>query len=406
MNLTDKVSKNNYYSFLWHAVFLALAQNFMDIDTIIPAMMIDAGGTPLHIGILTAIMIGSGRLSQLIFAPFLSNKPYKRKFLLSGINARIITLIGMTLLFVFSSTLSNNLILLLIFILIFIFSISGGFANINYTDILGKSVLQERRKHFFSIKQVVSSIGVLISAYFARYLLRIYDYPQNYTILFFIAAVLLIVASLGFWKIKEVAAENLKIRHLREFFQIIKKEFKTNKKFAHYLLLTNTQGVSLVLLPFLILYAKETFGAGGQNIGNYLLLKVIGGVITGGIMFYGAKKIRYHYLLYIISLLSILITISILIFPGDILFPYIFLFGGLVYAFYRIAIGGVLLEITTNKNRALYTGLSGAGNILPAIFPLLGGWIVNQFGFIPFFIIFIIIITISFYFTYKLDCQK
>jgi len=406
MELTKRISKNNYYSFLWHAIFLALAQNFMDTDTIIPAVMIDAGGTPLHIGILTAIVIGSGRLSQLIFAPFLSSKPYKRKFLLTGINARIITLIGMTLLFIFSDMLSNNLIICLIFILIFTFSIGGGFANITYTDILGKSVLQERRKHFFSIKQVVSSLGVLISAYLARYLLRIYDYPKNYTILFFIAAVLLGVASLGFWKIKEVAAENLKIRHLKEFLQIIKKELKTNKRFANYLLLTNTQGVTLVLLPFLILYTKKIFGAGGQNIGNYLLLKVIGGVIAGSIMFYYARKVRYHYLLYITSILSILIAISILIFPGDILFPHIFLFGGLVYAFYRIAIGGILLEITTNKNRVLYTGLSGAGNILPAIFPLLGGWIVKQFGFTPFFLTVIFLVSISFYFIYKLNCQK
>ena len=406
MELTKRISKNNYYSFLWHAIFLALAQNFMDADTIIPAVMIDAGGTPLHIGILTAIMIGGGRLSQLIFAPFLSNKPYKRKFLLTGVNARIITLIGMTLLFIFSDMLSNNLIIWLIFILIFTFSISGGFANITYTDILGKSVLQERRKHFFSIKQVVSSLGVLISAYLARYLLRTYDYPKNYTILFFIAAVLLGVASLGFWKIKEVAAENLKIRHLKEFLQIIKKELRINKKFANYLLLTNTQGVILVLLPFLILYTKEAFGAGGQNIGNYLLLKVIGGVIAGSIMFYYARKVRYHYLLYITSILSILIAISILIFPGYILFPYIFLFGGLVYAFYRIAIGGILLEITTNKNRVLYTGLSGAGSILPAIFPLLGGWIVKQFGFIPFFLTIIFLVSISFYFIYKLNCQK
>jgi len=406
MYLTERISKNNYYSFLWHAIFLALAQNFMDTDTIIPAVMIDAGGTPLHIGILTAIVIGSGRLSQLIFAPFLNNKPYKKIFLLTGINARIITLIGMMLLFIFTKMLSNNLIIWLIFILIFTFSISGGFANITYTDILGKSVLQENRKHFFSIKQVISSFGVLISAYLARYLLRIYDYPKNYAVLFFIAAVLLGIASLGFWKIKEVEAENLKIRHLKEFLPIIRKELKTNKRFANYLLLTNTQGVTLVFLPFLILYTKDIFGAVGQNIGNYLLLKVIGGVIAGSIMFYYARKVRYHYLLYITSIISILIAISILIFPGDILFPYIFLFGGLVYAFHKIAIGGILLEITTNKNRVLYTGLSGAGNILPAIFPLLGGWIIIQYGFTSFFLTIIFIVLISFYFIYKLNCQK
>lgn len=56
--LTESVSKNNFYAFMWHGVFLALAQNFMDIDTIVPSMIIDAGGNSFHIGLLTAIILG------------------------------------------------------------------------------------------------------------------------------------------------------------------------------------------------------------------------------------------------------------------------------------------------------------------------------------------------------------
>ena len=391
---------------MWHASFLALAQNFMDVDTIIPAMMIDAGGTSLHIGLLTAILVGGGKLSQLLFAPFLSNKPYKKNLLLGGINARIISLAGIGLLFVLSAAIPDALTILSIFLLIFLFSVSGGFANINYTDILGKSIMDTRRKRFFSIMQIVSSLGVLISAYFARRILRTQSYPGNYTLLFFIASVLLALASLGFWRIREVFAENLKIKNFTEFVQITRTEFKTNKRLASYLLLINTQGIALVLMPFLILYAKQVFGADSQNIGNYLLLKVLGGVMTGSIMFYFARIIRYQYILYSTSLLALLISVFILIFPGEILFPYIFLFGGLVYAFHRIAVSGVLLEVTTNKNRALYTGLSGAGNILPTLFPLLGGWIVKHFGFSSFFLIVVITLLISFYYIYRLDCKK
>ena len=406
MELTEKVSRNNYFCFLWHASFLALTQNFMDVDTIIPAMMIDAGGTSLHIGLLTAILVGGGKLSQLLFAPFLSNKPYKKNLLLGGINARIISLAGIGLLFVLSTAIPDALIILSIFLLIFLFSVSGGFANINYTDILGKSIMDTRRKRFFSIMQIVSSLGVLISAYFARRILRTQPYPGNYTLLFFIASVLLALASLGFWRIREVFAENLKIKNFTEFVQITRTEFKTNKRLTSYLLLINTQGIALVLMPFLILYAKQVFGADSQNIGNYLLLKVLGGVMTGSIMFYFARIIRYQYILYSTSLLALLISVFILIFPGEILFPYIFLFGGLVYAFHRIAVSGVLLEVTTNKNRALYTGLSGAGNILPTLFPLLGGWIIKHFGFSPFFLIVVITLLISFYYIYRLDCKK
>ena len=85
MELNKKTSKRNYYAFLWHAVFLALAVNFMDVDTIIPAMMLDAGSSPLQLGILTAIMLGGGRVAQLFFVPFLNNRSSKKGYLLGGI---------------------------------------------------------------------------------------------------------------------------------------------------------------------------------------------------------------------------------------------------------------------------------------------------------------------------------
>jgi len=72
MELNEQISNRNYYAFLWHAVFLALAKNFMDVDTIIPAMMVDAGASSLQVGILTAIMLAGGKCAQLFFTLFIA----------------------------------------------------------------------------------------------------------------------------------------------------------------------------------------------------------------------------------------------------------------------------------------------------------------------------------------------
>ncbi len=378
----------------------------MDVDTIIPAMIVDAGGSSLQLGILTAIMLAGGRFAQLFFAPFLNNQSSKKGYLLGGINARILALGGMALLFHFSPNINDSFIILSIFILISLFSFSGSFANINYVDILGKSILQEKRKAFFSIKQIISSIVVFLSAFLARRVLISYRYPVNYATLFFLSAALLGIASLGFWKIKEITASNFKINGLMKYINVIIQEIRTNKKLRHYLFLINTQGISIVLMPFLILYAKRIFYAGSQDIGNFLILKVIGGVLTGSILFYYSRKIKYQLMLYTTSIIAMLIPLFILILPGSVLFPYIFLAGGIVFTIHRIAISGVLLEITSNNNRVLYTGLTGAGGILPVIFPFLGGWIITEFGFNLFFILFIAVILMSFYFIYKIDCKK
>jgi len=106
------------------------------------------------------------------------------------------------------------------------------------------------------------------------------------------------------------------------------------------------------------------------------------------------------------SALGIIIPLLMLILPGAVLFPYIFLLGGMLFTIYTVSMSGILLEVTTNENRALYTGLSGAGGVVPVIFPFLGGWIITAFGFTQFFILFMLIIFSSFYFIYKIDCKK
>ena len=130
MQISEKRSKINFRSFLWHAVFLALASNFMDVDTIIPSMLVKAGGNSVHLGFLTAIMLGGSGVFQLIFAPILSKNSLKLKYLLLGINLRIVALLLMSAMFFFSNSLTGDTIILLIFILISIFSFSGSYANV------------------------------------------------------------------------------------------------------------------------------------------------------------------------------------------------------------------------------------------------------------------------------------
>ncbi|MBW2631971.1 MAG: MFS transporter [Deltaproteobacteria bacterium] len=377
----------------------------MDVDTIIPAMMIDAGGTSVHIGLLTAIMLGGSHLSQLFFAPFINNRPMKKGYLLLGINARIFALACLAFLFFLSSWITGSFLIIMIFLFISVFSTSGGFANISYTDILGKSVLPESRKSFFSVRQVIVSTGLFASAYFASRALTLKPYPDNYAFLFVIATVMLTIASAGFWRLKEIKVSKQEIYKYKNSVRVILHEIRTNKKLAHYLLVVNTQGVSLALMPFLILYAKDVLNATGSDIGNYLIFKVIGGILVGALLFYYSKKVKYQHLLYLTSILAFIIPLFVLILPGHFFLNLSFLVGGIVFTLHTITVSGVLLEVSTNENRALYTGIVGAGSVLPVIFPLASSWVINQFGFSMFFILFMFIISFSFYFIFKLDCR-
>ena len=407
MQISTKRSKINFASFLWHAIFLALASNFMDVDTIIPSMLIKAGGNSVHLGFLTAIMLGGSSVMQLVFAPFLSKHPLKTKYLLRAINLRVLALISLSAMFFFYYIITDDMIILLIFVLISIFSFSGSYANVSYIDILGKSIKKENRKHFFSVKEIVASLGVFLSALFVRDIIKRFEFPDNYSLLFLIASVLLFIASLGFWRIKEIRTANPSKNSIIDYFKLIPNEIKKNSNLKYYLLIINTLGLGISFMPFLILFAKDSFGLSYEFIGNILLFRIIG-MLTASIIFYRwSKRIDYKTLLtFAVIIGSIIPSAALLLIDNQFYYQLIFILSGIFVSIFKISNNGILLEISTNENRAVYAGISGAGKIFSTIFPLISGVLILYIGFNFVFILVSVIILLSYYFVRQLNCKS
>jgi len=406
MTLSEKISNRNFAAFLWHAVFLAFAQNFTDIDTIIPAMLVEAGGGAVHVGALSAMMMAGSGFSQLFFAPFISNRPRKKNYLLLGINARIATLFILGGMFVFSGKLPPGLLLWSIFFFIAIFSLGGAFANISYMDIIGKAINQNHRMTFFSTKQAITGFFLLFSSLLAKKALTSNSFPINYAFMFLIGGAALLLASGGFWALREEQETVFKIDSLAEFFRVLAKELRENSRLVHFLGLINVQGIAVSFLPFVILYAKRTFNTGSDDTGAFLLFKVAGLVIVGLLVLLLAGKTRYKPMLYANAAFSVSLAFITSLASDPLVLRLIFFIGGVVYSLYYITMNGLLLEISSHHNRAIYTGFLGAGSILPMLFPFFGGWVIKLFGFQPFFLLFALIVSSSFYFIMKIDCKK
>jgi MFS family permease len=410
MELSAVISERNFKAFLWHAIFAALAINFMDVDTVLPSMMINAGGGSFLVGLISAIMLGGSRMSQFFFTPFLQNRIHKKVFLLLGINSRILALLGLAFLFFKSDQINPNWVITFIFLLVILFSVGGAFAEIPYTDIIGKSILQKNRKRFFSLKQLLASIMVFLSALAVKQLIDHFDYPQNYFYLFLVATFFLLLASLGFYHIREHNTSNRqpdRIRNLREYLKRIIVEVRSNKRLTYYMLIVNTLGIGLAILPFIILYAKTKMEISAAIVGELLVFKTIGLVLTSLLVYRFSKRFKYQHLLYFaIGLLGLLVITSMFFIQHLWLFRSIFLGGGIFVSLFSIVKGGILLEITTDENRAFFTGITGASNIFLTMFPIISGILVEIAGFPYFFGLSLLIITGSVYFAYQLKCTR
>ncbi|OPX31418.1 MAG: hypothetical protein B1H09_02960 [Gemmatimonadaceae bacterium 4484_173] len=404
--LTQKNSKHNFRALLWHGIFLSLASNFMDVDTVIPSMILNAGGNAVMLGIMTTIMIGGSSLMQIVFASFLSNRASKKSMLLAAINLRVVSLIFLGLILFTSSTGGSTALLFSIFVLISVFSFSGSFANISYVDIMGKSILEKDRKGFFSVKQTIGSLGILVSAIAVRQLLKHLSYPQNYGTLLSAAGILLFVASLGFWKIREIDTRIEKKRTFREFLALIPKNISRDSNLKNYLLIINFMGLAVSFIPFMILYAKNNFDFSFNLIGNILLFKVVGMLSASLVLYKRSHKFHYKNLLYFSLVCGVSLPVLSLVFRNNQLaYQFLFLVSGVFVTAFRIARSGILVEISNNENRATYTGISGAGSILPAIFPLVAGVMISVLDYSYTFAIISLLAAVSVIFVKKLKCR-
>jgi hypothetical protein len=239
----------------------------------------------------------------------------------------------------------------------------------------------------------------------AGYVLKNHDYPFNYFAVFSIAAIVLLIASLGFWKVKEAVTE--KKSQVSGFWSSISMELKSNKRLTWYLLLTNTLGLNYAILPFILLMGKNNAGTGSEFVSNLLLTKMAGLILAGIFVYFFSRKIKYDTILKISLGLGIVFPVISWAFKDQLFAYYItFFLGGMYGSLFLVSSNGILLEISNSTNRAIYAGISGAGNILPTLIPLLAGLIIAGAGFNTFFIAVLLITISSAFFIYRLNCLK
>ncbi|NOX65796.1 MAG: MFS transporter [Chlorobi bacterium] len=400
--------KRNFIAFNWHAFWLALAQTFADKNTVLPGLILFAGGTQLEIGFLTSIMIGIPLLSQLLFASYLTRKPLKKHFLLLGIYMRVLAFAGVVLSLSSLESSNPNFIIYSVFAWMFLFSISGAFAGVSYTDILGKSITGETRKRFFVFRQFLSSLGVLISALVVRFILRELEYPQNYIIMFSAASALLFIATFGFLMIKERPSEIKEspeslLTILRSIPSIIKKD----GNLRNLVISVNLLAISFTLVPFYVSLVKSNFTLDKTTIGNFLLLQIIGMIISNLFWMKLTKLKGFKGIFKITIILYALLPIIALLFASFFSMEYfgiVFLVVGASISAYKISGESILIEISNEHNRPLYTGIYGTFNLTMSIFPLIIGLLLSQLGFYIIFSVSSLLTISALYFLRKMEC--
>jgi MFS family permease len=380
-------TRRNFIGGLWHGAFLALGVSLTQPTTVISAFVADLTGSTVWVGGLSTVLTVAAALPQLFVARWIQPRPRKMPYLLLAIYLRVISWgVLAWLIYMIGAEQPTTLAWALV-VMLAVFYAGGGLGNIPYTDIIGKVIPANRRGTFFGGKEALAGPLAVGAALAARQILANVDYPNNYALLFGLAALGLAVASLGFWMIREpsVPIREQRTQTWSAYWSHLREASLRLKTLISIELLT---GFSLMTLPFYVVYARDKLNAPAEAVGWFLLAQVLGGVLANLVWARLVDRSGSRWMLVFCATTSTLTPIlAILLTPfGWPALMLVFFLAGATFNGRKVGYQSALLELAPSAERPTYAGIN-AVLILPLAFLSLGaGIFLQQWSYTALFI--------------------
>ncbi len=385
---TASLNRRNFIAGLWHGAFMTLGVSLTQPTIVISAFVADLTGSTIWVGGLMTVLTVAGAIPQLFVARLIEPRPRKMPYLLIAIYLRVISwgILAWSI-YIFGGHNPMALTGILVGMLV-IFYAGGGLGNIPYTDIIGKIIPPNKRGAFYGGRGILAGPLSVAAAFAARHILANVTYPNNYALLFGIAAVGLAISSIGFWVIREPITANThqKPQSWPEFRQHLLIVSRKLKPLITVQLLT---GFSLMVLPFYVVYAREQLGAPMDAVGWFLLAQVLGGSLSNFVWAHLVDTSGSRRMLFICAVISA-ITPLFAIVLGSLnwmaMLP-IFFFAGAVFNGRKVGFQSALLEVSPTAERSTYAGLNAVLTLPVAFLSLLAGLLLQYWSYTVLFFI-------------------
>lgn len=392
---TPAETRRNYILLVAEGILFTVGLVFFDPNTVLPLLMERLTGSAVLVGLLGSVQPFAKGIIPILSGNHISSMTHKKHFLVGAMSTGRLPLwvLGFALLWLPESPAFVWAAIILLVQILFWFGDAAG--DPAWMDMVGKSVPDNRRGKFFATRQIVGGLlsiaaGALVAAILD---LDSLSFPTNYGVVVTIGALIYLGNVSTFTLMVEHPSETSERHPLTELIGKLPAYLKANHAFAKTLVVLILFNMARLSLPFYIVFSRQAFGFGESALALFIPLQMIGRVV--GTSVWGVLGDRYGHqrairvasftcvLPSIIVLLAGLYTTQTLALAAfGLLF---FILGAYLEGWPSFM--NYMLESVAERERPMYAGLMGIGFLPSILAPVLGGVIIQQFGFPPLFAI-------------------
>ncbi|NOZ27711.1 MAG: MFS transporter [Chloroflexi bacterium] len=380
--------RRNFTAGLVHGVFFQASAAFVDTYTVLPAFVGMLTPSKMAVGLVAAIAGLGSILPELFTAYLVEGKARKKPYLLGVITVRWISWAVLAVLTYRYALTRPDLVLMVFFGLLLLFSLAGGMGTVVYADIFARAIPTERRGRFVGTRNLLGYALAVGAGAVVRTILQDdlrFPFPMNYATLFGLSGVALAIAFTGFALIREpIYPARHQAISLRDLLRRSAGLVKASANFRTLLITNGLLMTGLALAPFYIVYARQELQVAPGLIGVFLSAQMIGAAASNLLWGWLGDRHGNRLVIVAVSILGSAAPIIALAIPSTVasLYAIVFLLLGATLSGMRVGYGNIILEMAPPEVRPTCVALRDTLLMPIALLPLAAGALIQQLPYI------------------------
>jgi len=372
----------NFFAHLVHGMLGQTGFRLINAPTFLPAyIMMLSGGSELIVGLALSLQALGMAVTPLVGANLIEHR--KRVlpvgFLVGGMMRLVVLLIALS-----GLLLSGPYTLMAILVCLTLLGLFQGMQGVIFNFLMSKVIPLKKRGRLTGLRNFLAGITSAGVAWVGgHYLIGEVPTAQGYSWTFMLAFVLTSVGLLLLLMVREPEPPTVKIKQgLLQRLGEVPQLLRDDPAFTRYFLARSLATMGRMAMPFYILYAGQSIGLSGQNLGIITFAFTMSGTISN--LFWGAMADRRGFRgTFLLSIGLWVISTVMLIFVTDLsLILLVFVgIGAAVQGFQNSSIN-LTLEFGDRDNLPVRIAIANtASEVAGTIGPLLGGLMAALLGY-------------------------
>lgn len=398
MSFPEKNLRYNYTVGLINGAVFGFVDALIAPSLTLALFVSQLGGSSFLVGLLSAIYNGGWFIPQFLIAHRLQQLPLKKTLYRSMAAIRILCWMLIVAATFLIGTQNPPLLLGIFFLLMTIYALAAGFGGNAFMTIVAKVIPPQQRGSFFGWREFSGTAMGLVAGYLVAIALspeRGFVFPGNFGVLFVVAFGSIGAGLLLFNLVREpretIVGEGMTFtQQLRAARGLVRE----NHMYRRYLLTRFILAAGDLATPFYAIFATKQLGAPDSIVGLYIGLTTFSALLATPPLSYASDKHKLDWVMLlgagatpVIPLLALLFTT---VGTGDsaaFAFSVIFVVYGIARTAANIAFPTYLLNLAPPSERTMYIGFTNTMLGIATFIPIIGGTILDLFGFVPLFVI-------------------